>query len=236
MQEMDEKAMEKMMCMGYELFRQAVRRRMVADREVACMLSGGLDSSSVAAEAAAFILEQNQNAKGPREKGDRRLRTFSGGLPGGTDEGYALMVAAKIGSEHKHYTFTEADVLLAIPRVVDALGSYDTTSVRASAIQFMLCEAISQNYPSIKVILNGDIADEAFGGYAYFHKAPSTNEFHNECIRLLSDIHFFDGLRADRCISHFGIEARFPPSARVASKERPSDRLAWDHVGNPARD
>lgn len=184
-----------------EIFEEAVIMRLDADRPFGCLLSGGLDSSLIAAVAARHL-----------HKKGTKLKTFSIGMPGGEDEKYAKMVAAHINSEHKHFEISEKDFINALPDIVRATGSYDITTVRASTGQFLISKHISSDpsTKSIKVLLCGDGSDEYMQGYIYFHKAPSPSEGHLECIRLMENIHLFDGLRADRCISHWGIEARFP--------------------------
>jgi asparagine synthase (glutamine-hydrolysing) len=172
--------------------------RLTSDRPYGCLLSGGVDSSLVAALAAKHL-----------KQFEKRLRTFSIGMDGGTDEKFAKMVAEYIDSDHTHITVTEDEFTDSILNVVKTIGSFDITSVRASVGQYQISKWISEN-TDIKVLLCGDGSDEICGSYKYFHNAPSSKDFHNECIRLLSDIHKYDGLRADRCISYFGIEARFP--------------------------
>lgn len=168
-----------------------------SDRPVGCLLSGGLDSSLVAS-----ILSRSLKLKG------KKLRTFSIGLPDSTDEYYAKLVSKHIDSEHIHILVSEEDFLNAIPQVVKITETYDITTIRASTPQYLLSKWISEN-TNIKVLFCGDGSDE-YGGYLYFHNAPSINDFKLEAIRLLNDIHLYDGLRADRCIASNGIEARFP--------------------------
>lgn len=177
---------------------EAVISRLESDRPYGSLLSGGLDSSLVSAIAANYL----------RSKGIQ-LRTFSIGMEGGTDEAYAKMVAAHIDSIHTHITVSEADFVAAIPNIVETIGSFDITSVRASTGQYLISKWISEN-TDIKVLLVGDGSDEVTGGYKYFLNTIDPAAFDAECIRLVEDIHQFDGLRADRCISRWGIEARFP--------------------------
>jgi asparagine synthase (glutamine-hydrolysing) len=167
-------------------------------RPLGCLLSGGVDSSLVSAVASDILKQQN-----------KKLHTFSIGMPGGDDEKYAKIAAVHIGSIHKHIELSTETFLTAIPEVIHAIGSFDITTVRASVGQYLLSKWISEN-TDIKVLLCGDGSDELCGSYKYFYNAPSEKEYDEECLRLLKDIHYFDGLRADRCISHFGMEARFP--------------------------
>jgi len=177
---------------------QAVETRLQTDRPLGCLLSGGVDSSLVSALAAKILARKG-----------KKLNTFSIGMEGGTDEKFAKIVAAFIGSEHRHIKVDEEDFVKALPDIVRTIGSFDRTTVRASTGQYLISKWIAEN-TDIKVLLCGDGSDEVCGSYKYFHKAPSDQEFHAECVRLLDNIHLFDGLRADRCISQFGLEARFP--------------------------
>ena len=181
-----------------ELLTQAVRCRLVADRPLGCLLSGGLDSSLVAGLSAKILAGEG-----------RRLKTFSIGLPGGTDEKYAKMVASHIGSDHTHVSFSEKDFIEAVPEVIASIESYDITTVRASTAQYLISKWISRN-TTIKVLLIGDGSDELCSGYMYFHKTPSPDHAHRENMRLLQDISCFDVLRADRGISDNGLEGRVP--------------------------
>lgn len=177
---------------------EAVRCRLSADREIGCLLSGGLDSSLVASIAARVLKEQG-----------KVLKTFSIGLVGSTDEPYAKLVADFIGSEHTHIQLNEQEWLDAISDVVYATETYDITTVRASTGQYLASKKIFE-LTGIKTLLNGDGSDEQFVGYIYNKNAPSALASHLDTIRLLSNIHFFDGLRVDRGIASNGIEARVP--------------------------
>jgi asparagine synthase (glutamine-hydrolysing) len=190
--------LEKCLAGVREKLEQAVTLRVESDRPYGCLLSGGLDSSIVSAFLSKYL-----------KKHGKVLRTFSIGMPGGVDEKYAKMVAEYIESDHTHIEVSEQDFLDALPEVVKTLGSFDITTVRASTGQYLVSKWISE-HTDIKVLACGDFSDEEMGSYLYFQNAPSPEDFHNECVRLLEDIHLYDGLRADRCISHFGIEARFP--------------------------
>lgn len=177
----------------------AVTRRLESDRPLGCLLSGGLDSSLVAALAARELA-----------KNGKQLRTFSIGLnEQGTDIAYARMVAKHINSIHTEYYFTAEEGLNIIDDVLYASETYDITTIRASVGQYLLAKKIAAN-TDIKVILNGDGADEAEMGYLYFFLHPSISEAKLERDKLLEQIHYFDGLRVDRNISHHGLEARVP--------------------------
>lgn len=180
-------------------FEQAVHSMLSSDRPLGALLSGGLDSSLVVACCAKYL----------KDNGGQKLKTFSIGLPGGTDRKYAEMVAEYCQTDHTHIELQQQDFLDAIYDIIGVIETYDITTVRASVGQYLVSKWISQK-TNIKVLLIGDGSDEMSGGYKYFHKAPSPMEFHKECARLLSDIHFFDVLRADRGIASNGLEARVP--------------------------
>lgn len=176
----------------------AVKKRVEnTDRPVACLLSGGLDSSLIACMVKR-ILPQNIE-----------LETYSIGMPGGADFAHAKTVADFIGSKHTEILVDENDFFNAIPDVIKAISSYDTTTVRASVGNYLIGKYISE-HSDAKVIFNGDGSDELAGGYMYFHYCPDSQTFDFECKRLLSNIHHFDGLRSDRCISTHGLETRTP--------------------------
>jgi len=177
----------------------AVKKRVVGtcERPIACLLSGGLDSSLVAALVSKYY------------SGDKKLKTFSIGLPGSEDLKYASIVAKHIGSDHHEIVVSEDDFFNAIPEVIHAIESYDTTTVRASVGNYLIGKYIKEN-SDCKVVFNGDGADELMGGYLYMKKAPNAYEFDKECKLLLHDIHMFDVLRSDKCISSHGLEPRTP--------------------------
>ena len=179
---------------GY--FIEAVKKRVeTTDRPIACLLSGGLDSSIVAALVSKFYKGQ--------------LETYSIGLEGSEDLKYARIVAEAINSKHTEVIFTEEDFLKSIEEVIKSIESYDTTTVRASVGNLLIAEYIKENSDA-KVIFNGDGSDELMGGYLYMNKAPNSIEFDRECKNLLRNIHFFDVLRSDRSISTRGLEPRTP--------------------------
>jgi asparagine synthase (glutamine-hydrolysing) len=179
------------------LFEAVSKRVDNTDREITCLLSGGLDSSLITALVAKML---------PNPK---MLHTWSIGMTGSEDLKYAKIVADHIGTTHHEVILSEKDFLEAIPQVIYAIESYDTTSVRASVGNWLIAKAIRENSDA-KVVFNGDGSDELTGGYMYFHLAPDEIEFDKECRRLLSDIHYFDVLRSDRSIASHGLEARTP--------------------------
>jgi asparagine synthase (glutamine-hydrolysing) len=174
------------------------KRVMNTERPVACLLSGGLDSSIVAALAANYC---NRNGK--------ILETYSIGLPGSEDLKYSSKVAEHIGSKHTQILCSEEEFLQSIPQVIKDIESYDTTTVRASVGNWNVGKYIKE-HSSAKVILNGDGADELMGGYMYFAACPDVQEFDRECRRLLENIHQFDVLRSDKSIASHGLEPRTP--------------------------
>jgi asparagine synthase (glutamine-hydrolysing) len=175
-----------------------IKRCSTTDRPVACLLSGGLDSSLIAALVANYF----------RSKGET-IETYSIGLKESEDIVYARIVADYIGSKHTEIIVTENDMFNAIPEVIQAIESYDTTTVRASIGNYLIGKYIVNN-SDVKVIFNGDGSDELFGGYLYMNKCPDDIEFDKETRRLLKDIHLFDVLRSDKSISSNGLEPRTP--------------------------
>ena len=182
-----------------EALEAAVKKRMLTERPVAALLSGGIDSSLIAA----LVAKELRLANAPP------LKTFSIGFAGSEDLRYARMVAAWIGSEHHEIIATPDDFFAAIPEVIRTIESYDTTTVRASVGNYLVAKAVKER-SDCKVVFNGDGSDEVFGSYMYFYSAPSDEAFEAESGRLLEDIHMFDVLRSDRSISSHGLEPRTP--------------------------
>jgi len=180
--------------------RLAVQKRCCnTERPIACLLSGGLDSSLVAALVCEFHKKNNLPM----------IETYSIGLADSEDLKYAKIVAEHLGTIHREIILTKDFFLSVIPEVIYAIESYDTTSVRASIGNYLLGKYISQNSKA-KVIFNGDGSDELIGGYLYMSSAPNAIEFDKECRRLLDNIYAFDVLRSDKCISSHGLEPRTP--------------------------
>ena len=182
-----------------ETLTAAVRKRMLMERPVAALLSGGLDSSLIAALVQAEL----------RAAGQPPLKTFSIGMAGSTDLHHARLVADHIGSDHTEIVLTADDFFAAVPAVIRDIESYDTTTVRASVGNWLVSKAIRER-TDCKVVFNGDGSDEVWGSYLYFTKAPSSHAYEEEVTRLLGDIHLFDVLRSDRSISSHGLEPRTP--------------------------
>lgn len=178
---------------------EAVGKRMMTERPVAALLSGGIDSSLIAS------LVQHQL----RLAGAPPLKTFSIGMQGSEDLRYAKMVADWIGSNHTEIVLKADDFFQAIPDVIRAIETFDTTTVRASVGNWLVSKAIKEK-TDCKVVFNGDGSDEVFGSYLYFYNAPNDQQFEDETQRLLDDIHMFDVQRSDRSISSHGLEPRTP--------------------------
>ena len=177
-----------------------VKRCITTERPIACLLSGGLDSSLVAALVNNYYKSQNIYNK---------LETYSIGLDGSEDLKYAKIVANYLGTKHTEIIVTEQQMFEIIPEVIRTIESYDTTTVRASIGNYLLGKYIAENSEA-KVIFNGDGSDELLGGYIYMNKCPDDIEFDREIRRLLKDIHLFDVLRSDKSISSHGLEPRTP--------------------------
>jgi len=181
-------------------FTNAVKKRCyITERPIACLLSGGLDSSLVTA----LVNEYHKDIS------SEPLETYSIGLEGSEDLKYAKIVADYLGTKHTEIVLKEEDFINAISEVIYTIESYDTTTVRASIGNYLLGKYISEN-SSAKVIFNGDGSDELCGGYLYMHTCPDELEFDKETRRLLKNIHAFDVLRSDKCISSHGLEPRTP--------------------------
>ena len=172
-----------------------VEKRLVADAKVGFLLSGGLDSSLVCAIAA--------------KRSKKPIRTFAIGMEGDAiDLKYAKEVADYIGSDHTEVIMTKDQVLSSLDEVIHLLGTYDITTTRASMGMYLLCKWIHEN-TDIRVLLTGEISDELFG-YKYTDFAPSAEEFQKESEKRIRELHMYDVLRADRCISVNSLEARVP--------------------------
>lgn len=185
---------------SYYLCKAVDKRCLTTERPIACLLSGGLDSSLIAALVANYY---------KRNDYEKSLETYSIGLKGSEDLKYARIVADYIGSNHTEIIVTEKEMFDAIPEVIFKIESYDTTSVRASIGNYLLGKYIAANSEA-KVIFNGDGSDELLGGYLYMNKCTDDIEFDKETRRLLKDIHLFDVLRSDKSISSNGLEPRTP--------------------------
>ena len=178
------------------LLTNAVKKRLMAEREIGCLLSGGLDSSLITS----LVSRYNNGQK---------LNTFSIGMPGSVDLEYAQIVADFLGTEHHQIEISEKDFLEAIETVIYNIESYDTTTVRASVGNYLVSKFIAEN-SNCKVIFNGDGADEVCCGYVYLKNAPTSEALQKESEKLVKEIYYFDVLRSDRSISSNGLEPRTP--------------------------
>jgi asparagine synthase (glutamine-hydrolysing) len=219
-----------------ESLEKSVRKRLMAEVPYGVLLSGGLDSSLVAAIAQRETLRLRKLAEEAtngvaadgavdQDKGEGlvgiddenklstmtflpQLNSFSIGLPGSPDNKAALEVAKFLGTKHHVMTFTIDDGLNALSDVIYHLETYDVTTIRASTPMYLLSRKIKAM--GIKMVLSGEGSDEIFGGYLYFHNAPDKNAFHEECVRRVKDLHLADCLRANKSTSAWGLEARVP--------------------------
>ena len=204
----------------------AVKRQMMCDVPYGVLLSGGLDSSIISAIAAKFASRRV-------ESGDRtgawwpQLHSFAVGLKGSPDLEKARTVADSIGTVHHEINFTIQEGLDALSDVIYHIETYDVTTVRASTPMYLLARVIKSM--GIKMVLSGEGADEIFGGYLYFHKAPDARAFHEETVRKLSKLHLYDCLRANKSLAAWGVEGRVPFLDKefldVAMRLNPADKM-----------
>ncbi len=191
----------------HDALEDAVRRQLMSDVPYGVLLSGGLDSSVISAVAERFSerrIEDNSQSRAwwPR------LHSFAVGLKGAPDLAKARMVAEHIGTVHHEINYTVQEGLDALRDVIYFIETYDVTTVRASTPMYLLARVIRSM--GIKMVLSGEGADEVFGGYLYFHKAPDARAFHEETVRKLSKLHFYDCLRANKSLAAWGVEGRVP--------------------------
>ena len=190
-----------------ESLEDAVKRQLMSDVPYGVLLSGGLDSSITSAIAKKYSekrieTDDTQRAWWPQ------LHSFSVGLKGSPDLAAARKVANHIGTVHHEIIFTIQEGLDAIKDVIYNLETYDITTVRASTPMYLMARVIKSM--GIKMVLSGEGADELFGGYLYFHKAPSAEDFHEETVRKLKKLHMYDCLRANKSLAAWGVEGRVP--------------------------
>lgn len=185
----------------------AVKRQLMSDVPYGVLLSGGLDSSVISAIAKRYADKRIENG-GMTEAYWPRLHSFAVGLKGAPDLAKARLVAEHIGTVHHEINYTIQEGLDAIRDVIYFIETYDVTTVRASTPMYLLARVIKSM--GIKMVLSGEGADEIFGGYLYFHKAPSATEFHKETVRKLSKLYMYDCLRANKSLAAWGVEGRVP--------------------------
>lgn len=179
-----------------ETLTKATKDRLMSDRPIGCLLSGGLDSSLITSIICKLI-------------GSDKVRTYSIGMEGSKDLQYAKQVSEYLGTTHTEIVFTAQEGFDAIPHVIKDLESYDITTIRASVGMWLGAKYIAKHTNDI-VLFSGEGADELFCGYLYFHNAPDTKSIEDESTRLVKELYLYDVLRADRCISSHGLELRVP--------------------------
>jgi len=227
---MEYEAVEKNLTSPDELrssLEDAVHRQLMSDVPYGVLLSGGLDSSIISAVARKYAprrieADDKVDAYWPR------LHSFAIGLEGSPDLAAAKKVARHIGTVHHEIHFTIEEGLDALRDVIYHIETYDVTSVRASTPMYLLARVIKSM--GVKMVLSGEGADEIFGGYLYFHKAPNPKAFHEETIRKLSKLHLYDCLRANKSLAAWGVEGRVPFLDKefldTAMRINPADKMA----------
>ncbi|MBO4596808.1 MAG: asparagine synthase B [Bacteroidaceae bacterium] len=191
----------------HDSLESAVKRQLMSDVPYGVLLSGGLDSSVISAIAKKFAHKRIEE-EGKSDAWWPRLHSFAVGLKGAPDLAKAKEVADHIGTVHHEINYTIQEGLDAIRDVIYFIETYDVTTVRASTPMYLLARVIKSM--GIKMVLSGEGADEIFGGYLYFHKAPNAKEFHEETVRKLGKLHLYDCLRANKSLSAWGVEGRVP--------------------------
>ena len=191
----------------HDALTDAVKRQLMSDVPYGVLLSGGLDSSVISAIAEKFSEHRIEDNSQTRAYWPR-LHSFAVGLKGAPDLAKAKLVADHIGTVHHEINYTIQEGLDAIRDVIYFIETYDVTTVRASTPMYLLARVIKSM--GIKMVLSGEGADEIFGGYLYFHKAPTAKDFHEETVRKLSKLYMYDCLRANKSLSAWGVEGRVP--------------------------
>ncbi|MDQ2179006.1 asparagine synthase B [Marinifilum sp. D714] len=207
----------------------AVHRQLMSDVPYGVLLSGGLDSSVISAIAKKYASKRVESGD-QQDAWYPQLHSFAIGLEGSPDLAASRKVADHIGTVHHEITFTVQEGLDAVRDVIYHLETYDVTTVRASTPMYMMARVIKSM--GIKMVLSGEGADEMFGGYLYFHKAPNAKEFHTETLRKLSKLHLFDCLRSNKSMASWGVESRVPFLDKefldIAMRINPEDKMAKD--------
>ena len=209
----------------------AVRRQLMSDVPYGVLLSGGLDSSVISAVAKLYA-DRRIETDGQQAAWWPQLHSFAVGLKGAPDLEKARLVAEHIGTVHHEIHYTIQEGLDAIRDVIYYIETYDVTTVRASTSMYLLARVIKSM--GIKMVLSGEGADEVFGGYLYFHKAPNAQAFHEETVRKLSKLHLYDCLRANKSLSAWGVEGRVPFLDKefldVAMRLNPAAKMCPGHT------
>ncbi len=204
----------------------AVKKQLMSDVPYGVLLSGGLDSSIIAAVTQKFASKRVES-KDTEGAWWPRLHSFAIGLEGSPDLKAARLAAKAIGTVHHEVHFTVQEALDALPDVIYHIETYDITTVRASTPMYLLARVIKSM--GIKMVLSGEGSDELFGGYLYFHKAPNAREFHEELVRKISKLHLYDCLRANKSLAAWGVEGRVPFLDKefidIAMNINPADKM-----------
>ncbi len=205
----------------------AVKRQLMSDVPYGVLLSGGLDSSIIAAVTMKYAKKRIES-QDTQEAWWPQLHSFAIGLEGSPDLIAARIAANYIGTVHHEVHFTIQEALDALPDVVYHLETYDITTIRASTPMYLLARVIKSM--GIKMVLSGEGSDELFGGYLYFHKAPNAREFHEETVRKLNKLHLYDCLRANKSLASWGVEGRVPfldfEFMDIAMTQNPKDKMS----------
>jgi asparagine synthase (glutamine-hydrolysing) len=205
----------------------AVERQLMSDVPYGVLLSGGLDSSIISAVAKKFAAKRIESGN-TEDAWWPQLHSFAVGLNGSPDLAAACKVADHIGTIHHEIHFTVQEGLDAVRDVIYHVETYDVTTIRASTPMYLLARVIKSM--GVKMVLSGEGADEIFGGYLYFHKAPNAEEFHKETVRKLNKLHMYDCLRANKSLASWGVEGRVPFLDKefldVAMRLNPKDKMA----------
>lgn len=205
----------------------AVERQLMTDVPYGVLLSGGLDSSIISAIAKKYASKRIESGN-VQDAWWPQLHSFAVGLVGSPDLAAARKVADHIGTIHHEINFTVQEGLDAIRDVIYHVETYDVTTIRASTPMYLLARVIKSM--GVKMVLSGEGADEIFGGYLYFHKAPNAEEFHKETVRKLDKLHLYDCLRANKSLASWGVEGRVPFLDKefmdVAMRLNPKDKMA----------
>jgi asparagine synthase (glutamine-hydrolysing) len=209
-----------------EALEAAVHRQLMSDVPYGVLLSGGLDSSVVSAIAKKYAQKRIESGD-EKEAWYPQTHSFAVGLEGSPDLAAAQKVADHIGTVHHEIKFTIQEGLDAIKDVIYNIETYDITTIRSSTPMYLMARVIKSM--GIKMVLSGEGADEIFGGYLYFHKAPNAREFHEETVRKLDKLHMYDCLRANKSLAAWGIEGRVPFLDKefidVAMRINPQDKM-----------
>ena len=214
----------------------AIHRQLMCDVPYGVLLSGGLDSSLVAAIAQRYA-DKRVESDDTEAAWWPRLHSFAIGLEGSPDLAAAEIAAKAIGTQHHGFTYSIQEGLDALEDVIRHIETFDVTTIRASTPMFLLARRIKAM--GIKMVLSGEGADEIFGGYLYFHKAPDARAFHEETVRKIDKLHLYDCLRANKSMAAWGVEARVPfldleflevamrmdPAAKMAGQGRPEKAI-----------